>query len=53
MYIRAATLENSIEIPLKTRSKPYDPAIPPLEKTETLIQKDTCPCWATREATAM
>ena len=76
MYLRAATLENSIssvQFSSVAQSCPTlcDPARPPCpsptprvhsdsrpssqwcHKTETLIQKDTCLCWATRETTAM
>ena len=41
----AATMEDSMEIPLKTRIEPpYDPAIPFLGMypEETKIEKDTC-----------
>ena len=45
MQIDAATMKNSMDIPLKTRHKtPYDPAIPLLgiEPEETIVEKDTC-----------
>ena len=41
----AATMEDSMEIPLKSRDKtPYDPAIPLLSlyPEETKTEKDTC-----------
>ena len=48
MQIDAATMENSMEFPLKTKTKnrtKYDPAISLLgiylKKKKTLIQKDT------------
>ena len=44
MYIDTATMEDSMEIPLKTRNKAtYDPAIPLLGiyPEETKIEKDT------------
>ena len=45
MYIGAATMENSMEIPQKLKIElPHDPATPFLgiflKKTKTLIQKD-------------
>ena len=46
MYIGAATMENSMEVPQKTKNRdiPYDPAIPLLGiyPDKTIIQKDTC-----------
>ena len=47
MQTSAATVENSVEIPLKNRMKiglPYDPAIPLLgiHTEETRIERDTC-----------
>ena len=41
----AATMENSMEVPQKTKDRPrYDPAIPLLGiyPDKTIIQKDTC-----------
>ena len=45
--IGAATMENSMEVPSKTKTKlPYDPAIPLLGiypgKLKTIIQKESC-----------
>ena len=47
MWTGTASMENSIEVPLKTKTQlPYDPAIPLLgiylKKTKTLTPKDTC-----------
>ena len=45
IQIDITTMENSTEIPLKTRKKlTYDPAIPILGiyPKETIIEKDTC-----------
>ena len=47
MQTGAATVENSVEFPLKTKMElPFDPAIPLLglypKKTETPIQKNLC-----------
>ena len=45
MQTSTATMENSVEIPLKLGMKaPYDPAIPLLGicPEETKIEKDTC-----------
>ena len=48
MEVGTATMENSMEVPPKIKSKTtYDPAIPLmdiyLKKTKTLIQKDIAP----------
>ena len=45
MQTSTATMENSVEIPLKTGNRlPYDPAIPLLgiHTEETRIERDTC-----------
>ena len=45
MYIDTATMENSMEVSLKTKIElPYDPAIPLLGiyPEKTIIQKETC-----------
>ena len=45
MYVGAATMEDSMEVPQKIKTElPYDPAIELLGiyPDETLIQKDTC-----------
>ena len=45
MQTSTATMENSVEIPLKTTNKlPYDPAMPLLgiHTEETRIERDTC-----------
>ena len=45
MQTSTATMENSVEIPLKTGNRmPYDPAIPLLgiHTKETRIERDTC-----------
>ena len=47
MYIGTATMENSMEVPQKTKNRlPSDPAVLSLvyiwKKLKTLIRKDTC-----------
>ena len=45
IYTSTATMENCVEIPLKTTNKlPYDPAMPLLgiHTEETRIERDTC-----------
>ena len=45
MYVGAATMENSVEVPQKTKNRiTYDPAIPllGLYSDKTIIQQDIC-----------
>ena len=44
MQTSTATMENSVEIPLKTIELPYNPATPLLgiHTEETRIERDTC-----------